>query len=361
MNRWLRIALLLVAALVVAVGLFLLFGRSHSGVLKVQAAPVLQAGTATVRFADAEYTIAPGDAITIQLQVQGAENLGGWELALSFDPAFVAVEAVTPGAFLSSTGRTAAGLGPLETIPGQLMIGGYSYGTDVGVSGDGTLAHIRLRALAAGQTALGLSQLQLAAVQGTNVEVQPSSGQGGQLNITPAAELALSSGWNLLALPRTPADPAPAAVFAGINGQYDLVYAYDGCDPADPWKKYVPGAPPWVSNLTSVSVQQGLWVRALAGITLTVPGPVPVNVNIPLCAGWNLVGYPAAATRPITTALSSIAGQYVMVYAYDASNPTDPWQKYVPGAPPFLNTLAAMGPGIGYWIQATQATTLVVQ
>jgi hypothetical protein len=183
MNRWLRIALLLVAALVVAVGLFLLFGRSHSGVLKVQAAPVLQAGTATVRFADAEYTIAPGDAITIQLQVQGAENLGGWELALSFDPAFVAVEAVTPGAFLSSTGRTAAGLGPLTDTPGQMMLGGYSYGTNAGVSGAGTLAHIRLRGLAAGQTALGLSQLQLAAVQGTNVTVQPATPKPGQITV----------------------------------------------------------------------------------------------------------------------------------------------------------------------------------
>jgi hypothetical protein len=183
MNRWLRIALLPMATLVIAAGLYLLLGRFPAGVLKVQAAPVLRSGAATVRFAEPQYVMAPGSAITAVLQVQSAENLGGWELALSFDPAFVAVEAVTPGAFLSSTGRTAAGLGPLTDTPGQMMLGGYSYGTNAGVSGAGTLAHIRLRGLAAGQTALGLSQLQLAAVQGTNVTVQPATPKPGQITV----------------------------------------------------------------------------------------------------------------------------------------------------------------------------------
>jgi hypothetical protein len=64
-----------------------------------------------------------------------------------------------------------------------VLIGGYSYGTATGVTGNGMLAHIRLRALAPGQTALNLSQLQLAAVQGMDVQIQPSAGQSGHLNI----------------------------------------------------------------------------------------------------------------------------------------------------------------------------------
>jgi len=56
------------------------------------------------------------------------------------------------------------------------------------VSGDGTLARIRLRALAAGQTALGLSQPQLATVQGTNVAVQPATPKPGQVTVRELAE-----------------------------------------------------------------------------------------------------------------------------------------------------------------------------
>jgi len=115
----------LLTAIVPAAVVVACLGQPSSGILlQVQAASALQAGAATVRFADPQYLVAPGNTITAVLQVQNAESVGGWELALSFDPAFVAVEAVTQGEFLSSTGRTVAGLGPLETMPGQLMIGG---------------------------------------------------------------------------------------------------------------------------------------------------------------------------------------------------------------------------------------------
>jgi hypothetical protein len=95
----------------------------------------------------------------------------------------VELEAMTPAEFLSSTGRTAAGLGPLGAA-GQWMVGGYSYGSDAGVTGSGALAYLRLMPLAEGSATLTVSQLLLAAVVTTTVQEQPSVGQGGQLTIS---------------------------------------------------------------------------------------------------------------------------------------------------------------------------------
>jgi hypothetical protein len=174
------------------------------------------------------------------------------------------------------------------------------------------------------------------------------------------AQIPLALGWNLIALPFVPTDPSPAAVFASIAGQYDLVFAYAGCDTADPWKKYDPIAPPFVNDLTAVTVGQGVWVRATAAVTLRVAGRLPGTTTIPLCLGWNLIGYPSQAPVALPGALdASIAGQYDLVYAYDAADP-DPWKQYDPSAPPYANDLMQMGPGWGYWLHATSAATLIV-
>ena len=51
-----------------------------------------------------------------------------------------------------------------------------------------------------------------------------------------AASIPLRQGWNLVASPVIPSDPAAASVFASIAGLFDLAYAYDACNSADPWK-----------------------------------------------------------------------------------------------------------------------------
>ena len=63
---------------------------------------------------------------------------------------------------------------------------------------------------------------------------------------------------------------------------------------------------------------------------------------------------------PLPDALAGIAGKYDLVYTYDAADAADPWQKFDPNAPAFVNDLTLMGPGKGYWVRATQAATLVV-
>jgi hypothetical protein len=186
MNTRVRITLSLAAIALIAAGLFVAVYWQPDG-SEARGAPaavaLAPAGTANVSLLPATASATAGEAVTLTIQVQGAESLGGWELELAFDPAYVELEAMTSGEFLSSTGRTADALGPLGAT-GQQMVGGYSYGSNEGVTGSGVLAYLRLIPLAEGQVALSLSQLQLAAVVSTTVQVQPSTGQGGQLTIT---------------------------------------------------------------------------------------------------------------------------------------------------------------------------------
>jgi alpha-mannosidase len=170
----------------------------------------------------------------------------------------------------------------------------------------------------------------------------------------------LVAGWNLIGLPLAPDDDRPEVVFAPIAGQYDAVYAYDACGTSPAWLKYVPDAPPFVSSLSTVSVQQGLWCHAISNTTFGLAGAAVTDISIPLCAGWNLIAYPCAAPIAVPDALASIAGKYLKVTAYDASDALDPWKRYDVNAPPPLNDLTVLEPGKGYWIEMLEPATLSV-
>jgi hypothetical protein len=185
MNIRLRITSSL-AIIALSAAILLVAVASRSGDAGGRGAPVrvaaAPAGTANVSLVPATTNATAGEALTLTVQVQAAESLGGWELQLAFDPALVALEALTPGEFLAGSGRTAAGLGPLGAS-GQWMVGGYSYGSSEGITGSGALAYLRLMPLAEGSAGLELSQLLLAKVVTTTVQVQPAAGQAGQLVI----------------------------------------------------------------------------------------------------------------------------------------------------------------------------------
>jgi hypothetical protein len=80
----------------------------------------------------------------------------------------------------------------------------------------------------------------------------------------------LCTGWNLIGYASVDARPV-TEVLAPIDGQYDLVYGYDGSDTEDPWKTYNPDAP--VGNdLTTMRPWYGYWIHMTDPATLTIPG-----------------------------------------------------------------------------------------
>ncbi|MFN8488977.1 MAG: RHS repeat-associated core domain-containing protein [Caldilineaceae bacterium] len=171
--------------------------------------------------------------------------------------------------------------------------------------------------------------------------------------------ITLSVGWNLVSLPVAVADTNPATVLASLAGKYEMVMAYNGCDTADPWKLYNPSGPAAANDLTALDHTLGFWIKMTAPGVLNVVGTTPATTNIPLCNGWNLVGYPLAATRSVNTALASIQANYLRVFGHDVTNISDPWAIFDTTVPAWANELQVMEPGKGYWLYAKANTTLV--
>ena len=81
--------------------------------------------------------------------------------------------------------------------------------------------------------------------------------------------------------------------------------------------------------------------------------------SISLVVGWNLVSFNLhPASTAILDVLTSVAGNYSLVYAWNATSGS--WMKYDTVAPPFSNTLSTLDETQGFWIKITTADTLEV-
>jgi len=127
------------------------------------------------------------------------------------------------------------------------------------------------------------------------------------------------------------------------------VLGYDGVP-----QSYHPELPPEMNSLTDMTAYQGYWIKADADTVMPISGNnVPVDLAIPLRAGWNLLGYLPHEPLPVRDALASIEGKYEVVAGFDGTALT-----YYPQLPPEINTLKTLQPGHGYWISMTVAATL---
>jgi hypothetical protein len=170
---------------------------------------------------------------------------------------------------------------------------------------------------------------------------------------TQTAQIALVEGWNLVSIPVVPDSTDPAVLFASISESLALVYSWDA--QTGEWKTYDPALPSPANTLTAVDERMALWIKMNGATTLSVPGQRPGTTQIPLYAGWNMVGFPASEPRDPAAAIASIAGQVSTILGYDPESPENPWSRYQPAAPAFANDLGLLQPSWGYWILATQA------
>ncbi|MBU2443936.1 MAG: hypothetical protein KKF95_07730 [Nanoarchaeota archaeon] len=162
----------------------------------------------------------------------------------------------------------------------------------------------------------------------------------------------LNSGWSLVSLPVSAVDMSSSVVFADISGLLSAVWRYDG---GVTWKSYdgADGAP---DTLTTLGVVKGYWVKTTQVTSLNITGVASSSTNIPLVAGWNLIGYPSVSSASLTTVLADVLDNTVVVWRYDGGVT---WKAYdgASGAP---DTLTTMDPGKGYWIKMTGSDTLTV-
>lgn len=85
------------------------------------------------------------------------------------------------------------------------------------------------------------------------------------------------------------------------------------------------------------------------------------TVEIAVKEGWNLLAMPALTQPlPLPDALSSIAGVWQEVHAYDPTDADQPWKVLVAGTPTQANTLRELKPLQGFWLLANADATLTL-
>jgi hypothetical protein len=153
--------------------------------------------------------------------------------------------------------------------------------------------------------------------------------------------------WNLMSFRVRPPVPLVQTVLSSISDprRYDRVLAETAI--------YDPALPDVYNTLKEMHGGEAFWIHITSGATanLLVEGlSMPVTTPIPLHAGWTWFGYLPEVSLPVTVALESIAGKYLMV--------TNGRQTFDPTLPEF-STLKQMKPGEGYLIRMTEAADLV--
>lgn len=139
-------------------------------------------GTATVRVVPASRDVDPQATYTFTIAVEDAEDLGGFEFDLTFDPALLRVDDVTLGDFLGSTGRNTGELGPdIDNDTGLVTYGAFSFGSQNGPTGTGTLAIVAFTTtITQGVSALSLQNVQII---NTDAQTQAVEAVGGSVTV----------------------------------------------------------------------------------------------------------------------------------------------------------------------------------
>ena len=115
---------------------------------------------------------------TVNIEVGTVSDLGHFQFDLLFEPAVVQVSSVNLGWFLGSAGRSTATVGPdINNTTGIVTFGGYSYGSNPGASGSGTLATVTFTPAAQGSSAFTLQNVQLIDTVSGVIPVQLNDGQ----------------------------------------------------------------------------------------------------------------------------------------------------------------------------------------
>ena len=115
------------------------------------------AGTAGVLYLEpTNLSLTPSQDFTVELKVTSITNLKGYSVTLSYDPTLISLQEVTEGPFLSTKGKTFF-YKMVDDTQGTILIDCALLGTDLSISGEGTLATLSFTSLKAGSTSIEFS------------------------------------------------------------------------------------------------------------------------------------------------------------------------------------------------------------
>jgi hypothetical protein len=125
--------------------------------LAITAAIPLAQYDPTVRIEPVQSMVTVDESFTVSVMIDDASDLGAFQFDLRYTAAIVRVNGVTLGAFLGSTGRSVAPIGPkIDNQAGKVTFGTFSFGDLQGPNGTGELAIISFTAQGQGGSPLDL-------------------------------------------------------------------------------------------------------------------------------------------------------------------------------------------------------------
>jgi len=180
----------------------------------------------------------------------------------------------------------------------------------------------------------------------------------------PTFSIDLLLGWNLVSFRLHPTSTLVPDVLASVEGNYDLVYAWDASGAhsgSGNWMK-ADNIPMTTDDLVTLDETQGFWIHMTAADTLVITGSAPSTTTIPLFitgGTWNLVSYPSPTERLLPDVLSTngLGTGNFLIFSYRPADTVDPWKMYDRSAEPYANDLLSMTAGWGYWIQVQAPAT----
>lgn len=121
----------------------------------------------------------------------------------------------------------------------------------------------------------------------------------------------------------------------------------------------------WQRLPTLLDLEENLAAAAIPANAQVGPGiyALLATLDLPqLTPGWNLVSYPLAGSRAVSSALASLEGAYTALYGFSTAEGV--WRLYdprvtqnQPSLAPLVNDLHGLEFGRSYWLYATRPMT----
>ncbi len=157
----------------------------------------------------------------------------------------------------------------------------------------------------------------------------------------------LGTGTNLISVPVLTSDSSLGFILETLD--WDKAWSYDSFDAGDPWKSFEVSKP--FNDLSVVGPGTGIWVNVVSSGYHTIAGMVPLRTDVPLSAGWNLIGFAGFMSDYDVSRLVADT----LCERIEAYNLSGPYHLKI------LSTSDLMQAGHAYWIRVPAGITWTVK
>ena len=158
-----------------------------------------------------------GDSASVEIRIEGAENISGYEFHIDFDPQALRIDGVE--ILNAPSGVSTIPLGPeIDTEGGSIAVGALNHeGRDLLTGATATLVRINLTTLREGTTTLSFTMATLTDTDYESVSVTTSNGSVQTGTPSDGEGIRLHPGWNRVTWPEGLADSTSLSALESIK------------------------------------------------------------------------------------------------------------------------------------------------